>query len=58
MTEIGVFNDEGLVCNGFFDITSAMDWARKNGTDLFVQEICPDHPEHARETCEECLTED
>lgn len=57
--EYGIFTDEGLVEDGFYERDDAEKRAAlyRDGVDVItVCELCPDHPEHARETCEECAT--
>lgn len=59
MTEYGIFSDEGLVAGDFYDRETAERWMAEN-TDaddgLHVAEICGDHRDHEKETCEECNT--
>lgn len=60
MTEYGIFNDEGLIEDGFFSYEEASFVADGYDKDenAHVLEICPDHPEHANSSCEECNAED
>jgi len=56
MSEYGIFED------GFFEREAADSRAaiyRKDGEEhVYVHEICPEHPEQAREACEECDAEE
>lgn len=60
-TEYGLFSDEGLVESGFYSIEEASQarkerYAEDDGLD--IEEVCPEHPEHARYGCEECDAEE
>lgn len=69
-TEYVIFNNEGCVEGGFFSPEEAQeaiarrysdegeDDGEDDGDRLKVKEICHDHSEQARETCEECAAED
>lgn len=61
MAEWGLFNDEGLVEGEFRSKEEAFD-AMTSGYDpedgLTVEEVCPDHPEEPRQSCEECYLDD
>jgi hypothetical protein len=61
MIDFGLFNDEGLVADGYHTAAEA-EKARVTDfhpdDDLTVSEICNDHPDHANSTCEECHAED
>jgi hypothetical protein len=57
VTEYGVFNDEGLVVGQFYDVDDAICWALMHdgaANGFAIHEICPDHEDQARETCEAC----
>ena len=57
----GVFTDEGIVADDFFTSEEAHAWVANNLSDDdegVVLECCPDHPEHARETCVDCVIGD
>lgn len=57
MTEYGIFTDEGVVARDFYSKEEAAEFACAHGwEDVTVEEVCPDHPEHARVTCEDCAT--
>lgn len=61
MTEYGIFSDEGCIETGFYSVEEAQAaltkrYATEDG--LAVSEICPDHEDHARDTCEDCNSED
>jgi len=59
--EYGLFNDEGLVEGGFYDrelARMAIDTHYDPEDGLTIEEICPDHPEHARHGCDECRAEE
>ena len=55
-TEYGIFSDEGLLESNFYSEEAAEAARRERYAedDAEVHEICPDHPEHARATCELC----
>lgn len=62
MTEYGVFNDEGCIEYQFATLEAAQAAAeayRADG-DEWAQagEICPDHAEQERDTCELCNSDD
>jgi hypothetical protein len=60
-TEFGLFNDEGLVENGFYSpeaAREALDTRYSGDDELEIEEICPDHPEQPRCGCEECDSEE
>jgi len=60
----GVFSDEGILSGDFYSKESALAWAHdpKNGCVdegvidkfVYVEEVCHDHPENPRSSCEEC----
>lgn len=60
MTEFGLFSDEGCVEAQMYSHAQAK--ARlvelvaedEDNGELGIYEICPDHEEQARDTCEEC----
>lgn len=55
--EWGIFNDEGLVEGGFCAEGAAKTAAATRydpDDDVHVAEICHDHPEHERASCERC----
>lgn len=56
MNEYGLFSDEGLVEDGFYDVevAKAALATYDPDDDLHVAEICPEHHEHERDYCEEC----
>lgn len=60
--EFGIFTDEGCIECGFDTRDSAEAVAettyRQNQVPCVVKEMCPDHEEQARETCETCNAED
>ena len=61
MSEYGIFSDEGCLESGFFSEEEA--WARATSQygdepNLTVEEICPDHEEQARFSCELCEEEE
>jgi len=54
--EYGIFNDEGLIENGFFSHNEACEaiTAKYPGEDFYSARICHKHPEQVAEDCEEC----
>lgn len=54
--EYGVFTDEGAVATDFYSKEAAEAWMASNcePREAHVGEVCPDHPEHERATCEPC----
>ncbi len=57
MIEFGIFGDGGLLEGEFYDdeIEARRVLAARYSEDAaHVAECCPDHPEHERETCEQC----
>lgn len=56
MDEFGIFTDEGLVEGGFYSEAEADAYADTwyRHEDVFIDRICPDHPEQSKNTCEEC----
>jgi hypothetical protein len=60
VTEYGIFNDEGCVESGFYSREEAEAAVIERYPDdtTSVCSICPDHPEQAHDTCEECNTEE
>lgn len=52
----GVFTDEGAVADGFYTKEEADIWMAANceAGEARVAEICEDHPEHERATCQPC----
>jgi hypothetical protein len=62
MIEFGVFNDEGCVESGLWSFAlaeQARDAHRAAGdSEAYAAEMCPEHEEEPRESCEECNTED
>jgi hypothetical protein len=61
MTEYGLFNDEGMVEGQFYSVQEA-EAAIANRYDpedeLSIEEVCEEHPEHAKCGCEECEAEE
>jgi hypothetical protein len=61
VSEFGVFNDEGLIDPGFRTLAEAEAAARQWRGDgeewAKAAEVCPDHEEQRRDTCEECWGE-
>lgn len=60
-TEFGLFNDEGCVANQFYSRHEAeafMLTEYEEDDELHVAEICPEHEEQERDTCEECNAEE
>ena len=57
MSEYGLFNDEGCVEAQFYSVEEALRALKfyDPDDDIDVREICPDHDEQARDTCEECF---
>jgi hypothetical protein len=60
VTEFAIFNDEGQLEGGFFERARAEAASARYRDDphVFVDEICPDHPDQPRSACEECNRED
>lgn len=58
--EYGIFTDEGCLENGFHSIAEAQkaEADRYAEEDSYVAEVCPDHPEQPRESCEDCHGEE
>ena len=58
--EYGIFNDEGLIEDGFIDPESAEEHARLHYAedDVHVAAICHDHPDQEADNCEECNAEE
>lgn len=54
--EFGIFNDEGMIEGDFSSRADAEIVAQRDyyEDDVTIHEICHDHPEHARESCEDC----
>lgn len=52
----GIFSDEGCIEDGFADFSEAESRRIRCylDDDCHVGEVCPDHPEHERHTCEAC----
>lgn len=59
-TEYGIFNDEGCVERGFWSAEEALRELKLMDPEDHgdVKELCPEHEEQARDTCEECFAED
>lgn len=57
MTEFGLFNDEGCVEAGFYSEAEARA-AIDDEDELTAREICPEHEEQARDTCEDCFADE
>jgi hypothetical protein len=58
--QFGIFNDEGIIEDGFSTRAAAEKVLRAEYADethAEVCEICPDHPEQRKDSCEECNTE-
>lgn len=60
--EFGIFNDEGLLEDGFFSEEEArnalhIETGGRYDEDehAHVAEICHDHPENERDNCEDCV---
>lgn len=61
MTEYGLFNDEGCVDRGFISVEAAEAALAEQydvGDELVVKELCPEHEEEPRDSCEECNVEE
>lgn len=58
--DFGIFNDEGLVEYDFDSKEAADTTLATYGDDhgCWVSECCHDHPEHEKDSCEECNAED
>lgn len=57
MIEFGLFNDEGCVERQFYtrrDAEEARDTRYEPEDELTVHELCPDHEEQPKISCEEC----
>lgn len=58
MAEYAVFNDEGCIERQFHTLDTAEAAAqgyRESGDDeAYADEMCPEHDEQPRDTCEEC----
>lgn len=59
--EYGVFNAEGCIERGFYtrvlaDVV-AMRYLTGGDIDAYAAELCPDHEEQPRDTCEDCATD-
>jgi hypothetical protein len=64
MAEWGIFNDEGCIEDKFVSEGAAIQGMsclvslyRHAPDELGVSEICPDHAEMPKDTCEECFSE-
>jgi hypothetical protein len=59
MIEYGLFNDEGCVEAGFYSKEEAerLSVLYDPEDELVIHEICPDHDEQAKDTCEACFSE-
>ena len=59
-TEYGIFNGEELVEGQFYSRAIAQTVAAERladdyeGETLEIHEVCPDHPEHGKDWCQEC----
>lgn len=56
-TEWGLFNDEGCLEAGFWSKAEAVAAIGEHYSaedELTAREVCPDHEEQARDSCEEC----
>lgn len=61
MTEYGIFDDSGCLESGFYSEDEAEEAIQKRYPDeeaLRIYEICPDHEDQARDTCESCMEDD
>ncbi len=61
MTEYGLFNDEGLVEDGFRTEQEALDAIADRYSpedELTVEKLCHEHPENADSGCEDCYGSD
>lgn len=58
--EWGVFNAEGCTANGMTEAEARHEAAEQIGDDAttYAAEVCPEHIEHERCTCEECATDE
>lgn len=57
MREYGIFNDEGLIESDFYSREAAQKaLAAKYAEDRWAEvcEVCPDHGDYRRGSCEEC----
>lgn len=60
-TEYGIFGNEGCFEGGFYSqeeaqVAIAERYAEEEN--IHVAELCPDHDENKRDTCEDCNSED
>jgi hypothetical protein len=60
VTELGIFNDEGMIDGPFYsreeaDRVMTERYSAEDGE--HVAECCHDHPENERATCEDCNAE-
>ncbi len=59
MDEYGIFNDEGLVADGFISVEAAEAFMDpEEYEDCHVGKICHDHPDQEAEYCEECNSDE
>jgi hypothetical protein len=59
--EYGLFNDEGCMEAGFWSMeaaNAAIIDRYDSEDELTAREVCPDHEEQPRDTCDECLPSD
>ena len=59
--EYGIFNDEGLIEGGFRSERAAkivVTQYHRRGEICVVKVVCPDHEEHANESCEPCMEDE
>lgn len=56
----GIFNDEGMIEDGFRSEAEAMVAIETYDPDddVHVAEICHDHPDQERHNCEHCIDDD
>jgi len=57
MEQFGVFTDEGAVAADFYSKEEAEAWMASHCSPddgAHVGEVCGDHPEHERTTCQLC----
>ena len=61
-SEYGIFNDEGMIDGPFYSKGEAekvmAELVAQDEPNLTVSEICPDHAEQDRYSCEECEAEE
>jgi hypothetical protein len=60
MTEYGIFNDEGCIENGMYSLDEAKSVAAERYSDepdTVIREMCPEHNEQPRDSCEDCYAE-